>query len=419
MEERKRIFYGWIITASAWLIYFLTAGPPAYGTAVITTRMVTQYGWSESVVSTVPSLRSFSYAMTALFGGFLIKRFGVKKCIVAGDCISISCMLCIYLFDLSETAYALMFLGIGVGYGMIIVGGPAIVTGWFSRNKSLPMSILLTAGSVGGMVMPIISEFLCQRSVRLCWAVYIGFFLLSVLIALFVVKNKPEDIGEIPDGREWTAAHPLPEDPASASGAAQHAEPVYASMKEVFRSRYFYLLGLIMLTAHMTFTCFNSYIILYSVQGGIDSVMAAAILSAYSVSNFVSRMMCGAFDRLHLPKYRFVVLTLVGKVVSFLILAFLHSAGWYMAASLLFGFAAGLSTPLVPMLVSTIFGPAMFSRLYGIYNAVASLGSTVTPLIVVAIRKVSGGFEAAYFSFAVFMGAVMVLAIVFRPAKTE
>ena len=211
VEERKRIFYGWVITISAWVIYFFTAGPPAYGTAVITTRMVTQYGWSESIVSTVTSFRSFSYAMTALFGGFLIKRFGVKKCLIAGDSISIACMLCICLFDLSETAYAMMFLGIGVGYGMVIVGGPAVVNGWFSRNRSLPISILLTAGSVGGMVMPMISEFISRRSVTLCWIVYIGFFFLSILIALFVVKNRPEDIGEIPDGRAWTAAHPLPD----------------------------------------------------------------------------------------------------------------------------------------------------------------------------------------------------------------
>ncbi len=418
-EERKKIYYGWIVTVSIWLVYFLTASPPAYGISVITTRKVTQYGWSENLVSSVTSCRAFAFAVTSFFGGFLIRRFGVKKCMVAGNLVSVACLLCIFFLDLSETAYAMMFLGIGIGYGMSIVGSIAVVNGWFSRRKSLPMSVMLTAGAAGGVLMPLISETLCQKSIRLCWGVFIGFFVLSILIVLFAVRNRPEDIGEVPDGRAWIAAHPVSGREKDGEAAGRTPKPAFASVREVLRSRFFYLIALIMLINRMLYICFTSYIILYSVQSGIDSATAAAILSAFSVASFVSRILCGSADRLPLSKYFCFLLLLTVKIGGFLLLVFSHSVAGYMTASLIIGFVSGFSTPLFPLIVSSVFGDILFSRLYGIYNSLASLGSTVTPLIIAAFRAGGCSFETVFLVFSSLAAAVVLLTFLLRPANAE
>ena len=38
--RRKPIYYGWIVMGAAWLVYFLTTTPPAYGSSAILTHLV-------------------------------------------------------------------------------------------------------------------------------------------------------------------------------------------------------------------------------------------------------------------------------------------------------------------------------------------------------------------------------------------
>ncbi|MBR0140217.1 MAG: MFS transporter, partial [Firmicutes bacterium] len=335
-----------------------------------------------------------------------------RICIILGNSISIICFLCILLIDMSGKAYAMMFLGIGVGYGFTIIACPSLINSWFQRNKALPMSVMLTSGAAGGTLMPVISEFLSEKSIDLCWIVFIGMALVTVLIAIFVIKDRPEDIGEVKDGREWLAKHPLvTETKPAGSGSSKPAKTGFTSMKEVFRSYKFYFIAAMQLSTRMVFMCFSSYIVLYSIQSGISSAMAAAILSMFSVSSLVGRILCGSIDKLRLPKGACNVLDLALMAAGYLILILTNSSAGYMTASIVTGF----NTPFFPLLVSTCFGDAVFPQTYGIYNSVASFGSTVTPLIVAAIRNATGSYIPAFITFSAFAAIMAVLTAVIRP----
>ena len=417
-EKKSKLFYGWIIMAATWLSYFLIVGPPCYGAPVITTKMVLRYGWAESVVGNVTSFRSLAFAVTALFAGFIMKRFGARVCIILGNILNIICFLCILLLDLSGTAYAMMYLGIGIGYGFTIIACPTLINSWFERNKALPMSVMLTSGAAGGTLMPIISEWLSEKSIDLCWIVFICMTAATVLIALFVIKEKPADIGEVKDGRDWLAKHPVTDIPSAAAGGRPAPSP-YTSMTQVLKTFNFYFVGFMQLSTRMVFMSFSSYIVLYSIQSGISSAMAATILSVFSVASLMGRILCGAMDKLHLPKTASNVIDLALHAAGFTILVTAHSAGAYLAASIVVGFAAGFNTPFFPLLVSACFGDAVFSQVYGIYNAIASVGSTITPLIVVAIRNATGHYEPAFIVFAVFIAVMAALTAIFRPIENR
>ena len=129
-------------------------------------------------------------------------------------------------------------------------------------------------------------------------------------------------------------------------------------------------------------------------------------------------MLCGGVDRLHVSQYFLAVMTLVATAAGFMLLILTHSVIGYVGAALITGFASGFSAPLFPLLLSSVFGSSMFSRVYGILNATSSVGSSITPFIIGAIRSAGGGYDTVYLSFGICAFAVSVLALALRPAKT-
>ena len=98
------------------------------------------------------------------------------------------------------------YLGFGLArlsdQGLVQSVAPPTVAKWFLRYRGRALGILFFATSVGGMVMPLLTQFVIEQwSWRVAWAVLSGAMLLvGAIPCALLVKRQPEDLGLWPDG---------------------------------------------------------------------------------------------------------------------------------------------------------------------------------------------------------------------------
>ena len=85
-----------------------------------------------------------------------------------------------------------------------ITTGAVIVSKWFQRKRATAIGITAAGASVGGLILVPFTTYLIQLlDWRYSWAILGTMIIVLVLpVAYFVLRNKPEDMGLLPDGDE-------------------------------------------------------------------------------------------------------------------------------------------------------------------------------------------------------------------------
>ena len=211
-QQSGKVFYGWKLVAALWVIYFFTAATVTYGVSgVVLPELVLEYGWSENTVSYATTAFNAANAAGALFAGALFHRFGMKRVMIAGGILEVAGFLIAAVAGVSQPGVVALFGVMGFAMTMtIIISAANLVNNWFDRNKSMPMSLVLTAGSVGGFVVPgVISALMAAAGIRGSFYVMTVLEIIAVILMIVFVIEKPEQIGEIRDGHHWVSLHPL------------------------------------------------------------------------------------------------------------------------------------------------------------------------------------------------------------------
>ena len=149
------LFYGWRIAFTA-LVVNAVISAPAYGaTGLWIDSLESEFGWSRTQLSIAFSLGQLEGSIAAPIVGYLIDKIGGKKVACMGAIASSIGFLCLSQTVpitesrdnwLDPTIFYISYITIMFG---VTLGGwipmTVIINNWFSKNRSLAMSI----GSVG------------------------------------------------------------------------------------------------------------------------------------------------------------------------------------------------------------------------------------------------------------------------------
>ena len=200
---RRDKFFGWKALSAAAAMYFALTGLLLYSFPVFLPFLRDTFGWSRASISWANSLALIVQGLASPLAGMYVMRYGARKALAAGGVLNILCFLVASfhtrLWEL-YAAYAVLF-GLGGSLcGMLAM--TTIVNNWFVKKRSLALSILLTAGGLGGLVMvPLLTAMINRFGWRNSYLVLAAMvFVLLVVLPGFLVVNKPEDLGQIPDG---------------------------------------------------------------------------------------------------------------------------------------------------------------------------------------------------------------------------
>ena len=147
-------FFGWKALAVSAAMYFAMTGLLLYSFPVFLPFLCEAFGWSRASVSWANSLAMVVTGLASPFAGMYVTRYGARKAIAAGGLLCVLCFVIAsfhnHLWEL-YLVYAVLF-GLGGSLcGMLAM--TTIVNNWFVKRRPLALSVLLTAGGLGGLVM--------------------------------------------------------------------------------------------------------------------------------------------------------------------------------------------------------------------------------------------------------------------------
>ena len=195
---------------------------------------------------------------------------------------------------------------------------------WFQRKRALAISILAAVASLGGLALiPTMNLLIDQAGLR--WGLIAsGLFYLVILLPLCIwFRNRPEDMGLLPDG----ATRP----PTTGGRGQTRRETRDYTVREALRTRAYWLL---LLGAGLRQTATLGILVsLFPIlvdDKGMSTQMAANLIGAMSAINFVSRLIMGYMgDRV--SKQAIMAVSLFVEGVGYL---FLWQGDWQTAVGI-------------------------------------------------------------------------------------
>lgn len=367
---REKIFYGWYIVAACFLLCMLFAGSGFYSFSIFIKPVEDDFGWSRGAISLTMSIYLIVSGLMAPVIGRLIGRFGPKKVMMtcaagAGACFMlVSLTFSLWYFYLAYAFLAVMVSGIGV------ISVSNLVANWFSGLRGTATGIAMVGISAGGLVLaPMVGIITLTFGWKTSFVV-IGtmVWLIALPIVYLVVKDRPEEMGLLPDGK--APEQSTPSGPQSASAAG----PIGMPAAQAFRSSAFwYIFASFFLASFAQMGLLQHQVpMLMDIQGTTQATAAAALGLTAGFGG--AGKLC--FGRLA-DTWPFVhVIMLCFGLQAIAVMLMLHmdipAATWIY--TMVFGFSMGGIVVLMPLAVGRFWGLMSFGVLLGVTWIAYSLG---------------------------------------------
>jgi len=393
---------------AAFMCMLVAYGARFYSFGIYLKPMSQEMGWSRATTSSAFTISSLFLGFMSPFVGKLLDKYGNKVIMLWGGAIAgLGFALCYFTSSLLHFyIFFSLIMPIGIaGTGM--VPSNALVAKWFSKKRGLALGIVSVGMGAGSFVMVNLAEFLISQYGWRTSFLVMGVIIWVVIIplALFLVKNKPQDIGLLPDGDDPKAA-------SAVSAAKAAAEDVWP-MKEFLRTWAFWSVALMFF-----FVCFGSMINLvhlvpHATDIGHSRKFAAFVLSVMMLSSLGGRFIFGYLaDKLNPTKLMaWLLIVMFLSMLVFLNVIGIKSVSSFYAYVIIYGFPYGAIAGLTAAIIGRLFGPASFGAVFGAVFFAGTFGTGFGPLFAGWIFDVTKSYDIAFGVAAGFMliSAIMIL----------
>ena len=399
---------------TSWMAFF-ASGIFFRGFTVFVPAIRDSLGISQAQTNLIFSLARAEGGLEGPFAGWLIDKFGNRNLLIPSVLLAVVGYFALSQFVSGFWSFAIVYLGL-VSLGNSIAFQHAMFAGinqWFRRRRSLAISILAAVSSLGGLfIVPsmngVIERWGWEMGSLLAGAAYLVF----LLPLCFVFRNKPEDMGLLPDGDT------APPSTAGRGAAARRRLLRDYTVPEALRTQAYWLLmlgaGLRMIA---TLGILVSIIPILE-DKGVSRQMAANLTGAMFGINFLARLVLGYYGD-KWSKSLLLAGTLAAEAVA---LAFLYFGSWdagavgilLIAAFIVlegFGDGAGI---IVWAALGDYYGRDRFATLRGYITFSHSWALVASPVYVGWVFDHFGSYDWAIIPAAVCAGAASLCFLLVR-----
>jgi len=388
-RPRGKVFYGWWIVAACSGIQWLAAMTWMHSYGAYTVLLQEEFGWSMSVLSLAFALTRLESGLLGPFQGWLVDRFGPRLILTIGTLIF---GLGFFVFSIVDSiaTYFVAFILIALGSSL---GGFATLmvslVNWFDRHRSKAVAWSQIGFSLGGLSVPLVVLGLEAWGWR-NMAIVSGCMVLFIAGPLVqLVRHRPEEINEVPDGIALNEA----------GQAAEHKDykpQVSFTWQQAVREPSFWLISLGHGLSLLTVSCMLLHLIPYLIRGlGYTTYDAALVFSAMTAMQLIGLFLGGYVgDRFN--KRVICVLCMLGHFFGLLALTYATNVWWLFAFVVLHGLGWGVRGPLMVALRADYFGPKSFGKIMGISSLIVMLGMTAGPIFAGVMFDIYGNYQLAF-----------------------
>lgn len=400
----KRIFYGWWIVLACFLIGLCVGGVVFFGVTAFFEPIREEFGWSYTQISFAASLRGLEMGIFAPLAGFLVDRFGSRKLIFYGV-ITVGSGLIL----LSQTQSLVMFyesfllIAFGAG-GCAAVVLMTAVANWFHKNAGIALGVTASGIGASGLLVPLIVRLTDVYGWRTTLVILgVGMWCLGVPLS-FVIRNKPEQYGYLPDGK-------LSTDPITNVGI--QGDGMEIGFTDALRNRSFLFLFMAVALRGMIISAVVLHVMPYLSTRGIPRSSAALVAAGIPLFSIIGRFGFGwlgdYFDKRYMLAWTFCIMGLG-------MLPFCYAHVWWavLLFLLLFSPGHGGSMVLRASILREYFGRDSFGKLIGITMGSQAIGGIIGPTLAGWVFDTFGSYQVIWLVFSGSMGLAIGLVLRIR-----
>jgi MFS family permease len=388
-------FYGWI---NLGVMFFFNAAmmPMLLAFSFFLPFWVEDFGWSRGLASGAQTLSIILSGVAAPLVAIFIMKQGTKRAIVLGNLVSIAGLILLayqrHIWQLYVGVGVLLGLGVSMG-GMLAM--MTVINNWFITKRTVALSISMASMGFSGVVInPSIMALIGAVGWRNAYLILAAAaFLFCVVVPGLLLKNKPEELGQVPDGS--ISARPAALNSESIPRNNLYRTSVDFTVREALRTRALWLLVAYGALQFLVMLGVGTHIIAFQFDIGISAITAGFVGSVFSAVMGISQLAMG-FLGLRFRMHSLAVFAMVLGIIGFSILLFAKSVPLMLTYSVIFGISSGIQAIAMGNLLPDYFGRTEFPKIMGYtmpFNTfISSLGAPIAGYI----RDTTGSYVPAF-----------------------
>ena len=381
------VFYGWWIVAACAGIQWLTAitWMHSYGAYVV--LMQDEFGWSMTVLSLAFALTRLESGLLGPLQGWLVDRFGPRLILTIGTIIF---AIGFFVFSQITTiagyfaAFILIALGSSLGgFATLMVS----LVNWFDQHRSKAVAWSQIGFSVGGLCLPLAiwgMEMWGWRNMAIISGCMV-LFIAGPLVQL--VRHRPEEIGEIPDG----TPRPKQDDESSNSH-----EQISFTWQQAVREPSFWLISAGHGLSLFTVSAMLAHLIPHLIHSLDYSTIDAGIVFSMMTGMQLLGLFLGGYLGDRFNKRIICVVCMLAHFIGLIAVTYAENYLWIAVFVLFHGLGWGVRGPLMVALRADYFGPKSFGTIMGFSSLVVMIGMTGGPIICGVMYDIYGNYQLAF-----------------------
>jgi cyanate permease len=401
-------FRGWWIVGVVLVAQGIALGPFITFSLFIP-PVVEDFGMSRMTANLGISIMTVVMTLVGPFVGALLDRRSIRGLMVAGAVLNVLSFLAIS--RATEVWQLGLVLGIGLAGGTAMLGplaGTTVVAKWFDRLRGRAVGIAAVGPPLMGLLIAPLAGALIES---VGWRTTLLYYAAATLFVIppvwLVIRNRPEDVGQLPDGADPGEVRGQPfvgEEPSASlsPGTLEWTTP------RIFRAANFWALALGMGLVFGIGGGWNANVIPFLQDLGF-SIQEGSVLLAIGAGMAVpGTLLFGALaDRFDNRMLLWISIAL--QIVCFFALRTEPGYAVLVATMLVFGLSAGGLLPVYASVVGKAFGPLSFGTVMGLGGLVMLPFAAAAPPIAGGIRDVTGSYGPAL---VIFMASFLVAAAI-------
>ena len=368
------------VGATGFLSLFSIVGIAFYGLPFFYDFWLEDFGWSRATVTSGNAVGKVILALFAFLTGWIVDRFGPRRVMLVGillggiALIGLGRMTSLWFFYLFYFINALAYMS----------GGPlpnqVLISRWFDSSRGKAMGIAYIGIGVGGMLVPLIANWLNQSFGWQNALMILGFGMIVIAFPMiWFIKDNPAS----------RLIH---------SGLEKEKIPFRAILKK--RNVYLLIIGSMFSIAAVSGTSQNLKLF-FSFDLGYTQIQSAGIMSLVLASSIIGRLLMGWLaDKLPKKYVMILIFTLVSCSIPLLYAA--STPGVIYLFAIIFGIALGGDYMIIPLMAAELFGVRILGRIMGIVISADVLGEALAPVLVGWLRDQSGSYTTGFSALIIF-----------------
>ncbi len=381
-------YYPWLMVAVAALCLMFSNGMSITGLPVFDESLLGEFGWDRGQLKFRDMVTFMVAAIAAPFFGVLIDRFGVRICMLVGWVVL---AVAYFFYGQIQSLTGLYSVHAMLGFVLVLCGlnvAVILVSHWFTARRGTALGLTLVGTSLGGVVMPqygtyAIEQFGWRSALQAEVAIPVAMFLL----VFFIVKNRPEDIGQEPLGGRLSS---------------KNGQVAGVEFTDALKSRSFWALALIAMTTFYTVLGVQAHLFLYMRDLEFTPQVATNAISLFFTCALIGKFVFGFLADYLNRKLVFYSNLLVMVIGGFCLALMKVELLW--VAVITFGLGWGGTYTMIQLSAINCFGLKSAGKILGTITVLDALGGGLGIWLTGVLYEQTGSYALAY---QVFVGLIV------------